>query len=745
MRVLEVPAFPVEYVKEDEVPFMRMSGPSRLAINQLMANVPLVVTMPCYLTSPAVKSEFMNEESEVSQVITENPTDDDIEPYATAQLPFGDSVDAADQHELGYTLWQPTSMHRRSFILEHPILSEGVEDEYGNTFTSFSIKGNNAARPGIIETSTAANRFITHGLQDARSSRRILRASDVLRKQGVGTEFLIAFSEPEWLACGDTNKSTDEVELLGRAQYKHYVANRGFNELDSERQTLEVRRNIGDAVERTAYYVSLRGMDSPYRLWDVINSPKIAAQVRAELSKGGEVIDERTYYRDHLIPALAKNMVKMHTSGLAHRYLHGGNISAHGSIVDLDSVHGEPLGLGDDPISEMDVVNDLTWVLLALPSVDPLEHYKTSTDLTTHQGEFLRTYMTEMLATSGDIERVDALLSDIRVAILYLGGEGDLSVPENILMEINTLEKDLGITHMDANLGTTEFGDFFVDNRQSIEDLVVENVRLHPFDVAEQLFDGIGSQWRNLIDNGDFATPLSIFKHMYPSAVDGALYEAYLSAALEIWDNTHIGDDDTRGEVLGRIAAHPAFAIETNCLQYEMTKVMWEKIHSIIVDYLDEATKHRDKYIGRQHTTRFLSHKGNVIQGAYATVEDLRSLLANPTYPVRVLDPTALIATNSDYLYIVEPDKKVLQCVTFGSEDDRFYGYSYNPMTGDDKLDIALEDQVIALFFVELEDGSLAYELYAKDPSVFTHTSFDSPERFEAEYYAKYPQQLKLV
>lgn len=69
--------------------------------------------------------------------------------------------------------------------------------------------------------------------------------------------------------------------------------------------------------------------------------------------------DVRLYFTKIFPSLCAKNLAKMHDLGMWHGFSVLGNMTALGSVIDLDSVKGEPLGFGDGDITIERQMNDL--------------------------------------------------------------------------------------------------------------------------------------------------------------------------------------------------------------------------------------------------------------------------------------------------------------------------------------------------------------------------------------------------
>jgi len=329
MRVTELEAEIVTDIKGDIFPVANFDAELQQTIIEILSKPPVVVTFP--------------------------------EPNVT-QLPFNGSYHHMSVGEKKYVVRQAGREHRRSFVIEHGELPETITDEYGNIFSSFTIKGGNLSSPGLIATATANHELIAYGLQEAYASRRILRASDILRKNGVGTEYVMAMSEPLNLPIPDTDKFTDEHELVGRNEYTRRIINQYWEGLDEEKRTLEALAELRKNHKKTAYMLTFRGMDSEFRLSEITNDKNVFNKMLEHHGLDTDMSMEE-FLKQVFVPTLATNLAKMHQAGLCHRYLNPINVTALGSIVDLDGVKGEPLGLGDEPITLEEMAYDLTYLI----------------------------------------------------------------------------------------------------------------------------------------------------------------------------------------------------------------------------------------------------------------------------------------------------------------------------------------------------------------------------------------------
>ena len=93
-----------------------------------------------------------------------------------------------------------SSNHGRSYeFVTGKESSVTFTDEYGNIYTSITTKGNNLTQPHIRMSGITPSGIEFYGLQDSDSMVRALRASEVLRSNGIPTEHFIKVIEPQEL------------------------------------------------------------------------------------------------------------------------------------------------------------------------------------------------------------------------------------------------------------------------------------------------------------------------------------------------------------------------------------------------------------------------------------------------------------------------------------------------------------------------------------------------------------------
>lgn len=304
----------------------------------------------------------------------------------TVGLPFSDqffcdaipaviSQEAAEiQLPDSLPLGQISPEHKRSYQVQLGKFANDGEfqqtalwqDSYGNKFSTISTKGNNFSRHEVIESLSAPSGYIPYGLMEDDSLRRILRSSRLLREAGVDTEWPVRIIEPKKIMFG--------TACVFQEEYKKRVVDQVMSASDD----FDKASYIAKAVHNMNFFVILRAMkigDRPSdlledktaeealqrlsRIFTIYNQTHTGDSDYRQLASSNE--EDRRYYVEELLPRLtARNLAKLHETGLAHAFPHLGNITALGGLVDLDSVKGEPLELGDQPVDASDWAHDIS-------------------------------------------------------------------------------------------------------------------------------------------------------------------------------------------------------------------------------------------------------------------------------------------------------------------------------------------------------------------------------------------------
>ncbi len=265
-------------------------------------------------------------------------------------------------------------------------------DRFGNPFTTLTTKGNNCSSLGVYADSSAPSGFTLEGLQDSNAIVRVLKASEILRSKNIDTEVIIKVIEPAELPYKDERISLEEFKkkLLESVWAENAPEN---TEADHnwKKVTREQIPTLSKALHDMTLFITVRAHQSPERLRDLVTTSKgidpffmLARALQftnlnetLKTTQGKQkspqhfshdseenLLDSIEFYLAEYFPKkLAINIATMHKSGLVHRFLHSGNISLSAGIYDLDSVRGEPLGLGDPEITEADMIYDVKQLI----------------------------------------------------------------------------------------------------------------------------------------------------------------------------------------------------------------------------------------------------------------------------------------------------------------------------------------------------------------------------------------------
>ena len=319
-------------------------------------------------------------------------------------LPFSSSE---DESAPSYQLQQPSPDHRRSFEIIPTEPGQTWKDEYGNTYGALTLKGNNFSNPSIVEHPTASEGFIAYGLQESSIIGRVMRASQLLRSRNITTEHTIGLAEPKQYPWPLIDSLTDAYELIPLKEYKRRIITNYWDSLPDDKRTPDELAELYRKFKDMTFYVSLRATDTAYRLNDMQNltaRQKVFEQINEQrlLPEGVDPLDATNpndvdRYLEHVFcPQAGRNYARLHTD-MAHGFAHGLNMSALGSIVDLDSVSGAPLGFDDKEITDTDRAKDIAD---ALSAISTMQYFREPSGCV----HFIRSYIDETVAQHDTLE-----------------------------------------------------------------------------------------------------------------------------------------------------------------------------------------------------------------------------------------------------------------------------------------------------------------------------------------------------
>jgi hypothetical protein len=254
-----------------------------------------------------------------------------------------------------------------------------ISDVFGNIFKSLSIKGSNFINPHFFESGTASRDFLVFGLQESLVIERVLRASQMMRCAGIHTEYICGVVLPTGLPVPAVdNIGIDSHTVKSLPELLEHVSSRYARENpDPEKSALEIKSQMVERFGDCEYMVTFRGLDCPYRARDIADPDTFEEMkqfVIDNYENMGKKLSETDYEPEQFLAEIwatevGHNVAKMHNMGLVHGYLTSGNLTALGSIIDLDSVKGEPLEIGDEAINDDQKIEDIISVVGAIISI----------------------------------------------------------------------------------------------------------------------------------------------------------------------------------------------------------------------------------------------------------------------------------------------------------------------------------------------------------------------------------------
>ena len=264
-----------------------------------------------------------------------------------------------------------------------------IIDEFGDTYTEYSIKGaaNDTIYADIYDIEPSGVRV--NGLMDAATFNRVKTVSEVLRKDGVLTEWPIYFARPKHYSVSNYYS----LGLLGlkRKLYNDFVTgNEYYKAMDKSAPNIPVGvvGAVGNGLMDMEFGVMYRASLSNARLCDIrafdragledrlknaitslqLRQPDYLMQWDKIKDLDPEDPEDRQRYLTQVLPKLiAENVAKFHNTNSYHKYLHDGNITLAGELVDLDSVR-IPDKFEDDseliePMSKMTEALDVAHIV----------------------------------------------------------------------------------------------------------------------------------------------------------------------------------------------------------------------------------------------------------------------------------------------------------------------------------------------------------------------------------------------
>ena len=271
-------------------------------------------------------------------------------------------------------LIQVSPSHGRSYELN---LGHNVQlffsDEYGNVYSSVTTKGNNLQAARVQKTTETESGFCTWGMHESDSMVRILRASNVMRKAGIDTELILKVLEPTQFPFGQAMVTASEF----KKRIVQDVWSKDSSIWDSAQAEKDDIPNLSRYFENSTFFITVRGLQVAERLTDLEHCStrkdfltmmeKVFNYVNKLHELDGntqrfdptKVQDTKNYFADYLPKKVATNLARLHCQGLTHGCPISHNINLAGGLIDLDSVTGPQLGLGDKEHTSQQLLDEV--------------------------------------------------------------------------------------------------------------------------------------------------------------------------------------------------------------------------------------------------------------------------------------------------------------------------------------------------------------------------------------------------
>ncbi len=355
-----------------------------------------------------------------------------------------------------------SNYHGRSFELTYGSANQDGkpiaiwEDEHKNPFSAISLKGNNFTEPFIMRNMTAPSEYVPHGLLETDSLLRVIRASRLMREATIDTEMIVHAVEPKHFRAKKLDEETgifseNEYEYVTLPEFKRRLLIDHWQRSGEKGDPAEFQK-VSEAINKMAFFIIVRAVAASSRLEDFLYAE--GAQLSDEVSRTFRLIEQMyrvvdldegeideadkhpdvtnpehvtAYFLEFLPREIGRNLGLLHKLGLVHSFPHTGNVTTLGGLVDLDSVRGVPLGLGDTEVTEEDFNRDvhyftklgelrdclnLTLILfrcyqLAGDKLKSMKTYARATD--EFEGEFIASYLIHRFSLDKNITEQQAL------------------------------------------------------------------------------------------------------------------------------------------------------------------------------------------------------------------------------------------------------------------------------------------------------------------------------------------------
>lgn len=234
---------------------------------------------------------------------------------------------------------------------------DSIHDEFGLVYFVLSIKGMDLTKPFARYKPIGDLVIRVNGALEAETFYRCRKASELMRREGILTEYVFFQARPKQFPNGKT--ITGKTNLQGFRNRLHEEYLRSQEEHD-DFDPPEVIDAVIRSIFESKFGVAYRGMLSNVRLGEIqylqdkkqlgehVSKAILALQMRKpvhfecwpEIQKLNPFREEdHQYYLDEILPRLiGENLAKFHNAGFYHKYLHRNNVTICGEIVDTDSI-----------------------------------------------------------------------------------------------------------------------------------------------------------------------------------------------------------------------------------------------------------------------------------------------------------------------------------------------------------------------------------------------------------------------
>ncbi len=295
-----------------------------------------------------------------------------IDPLAREAIINPDKVLVLEcSHDLFGRFTKSSNFHGRS--IEDPnrlvINSDPLTDENDDIYTAFSIKGAEAAFPKATFYGIEPHQVRINGMLDASTFTRCHEASKLLRREGVLTEWPIFHARPKLFPDGEGDVGLLKFKEMLYDNYVWHQDTLATKDKAYEPDHVGIAGAVGNGLLDMQFGVMYRATLSNIRLVELESlnlhnqlNDQIASAMRSlQLRKPDyfnfwsdlekldpeSVEDQRTYLTNILPRIIGGNLGRFHNTDSYHKYLHPGNWTLAGEIVDLDTVRNTSIDPDD--------------------------------------------------------------------------------------------------------------------------------------------------------------------------------------------------------------------------------------------------------------------------------------------------------------------------------------------------------------------------------------------------------------